>query len=199
MLLCQGLTPAGAAGWLNAQTGCDRLQVAQEQTQTAEDAALSFVAGAKASQLMQEMLTKEMVRAPACRVVHTSQSQPSRGTCWQPCQSLDPWLTRLPRPGHQALLLWMLCRRNGKTSRATCTVAASPPCRWAFVDMCSSCSFAIEGLWVYSCASMASQCHCCTGGTVSAPNLCLGQSCTSTGCRGTGAGVPSCNGHGGPR
>ena len=56
--------------------GSDWLQVAQEQTQTAEDAALSFVAAAKASQLMQEMLTQEMVRAVACRTVHTSQSEP---------------------------------------------------------------------------------------------------------------------------
>ena len=53
-----------------------RLQVAQEHTQTAEDAALSFVAAAKASQLMQEMLTQEMVRALTCRVVHTSQVNP---------------------------------------------------------------------------------------------------------------------------
>lgn len=52
------------------------LQVAQEQTQSAEDAALSFVAAAKASQLMQELLTQEMVRGIACRIVHTSQVKP---------------------------------------------------------------------------------------------------------------------------
>ena len=50
--------------------------MAQEQTQTAEDAALSFVAAAKASQLMQEMLRQEMVRALACRIAHTSQVKP---------------------------------------------------------------------------------------------------------------------------